>query len=162
MRISIPPAQSRRRLRRACRCPFRLDFPTTTKPLRGVDLMKRLHLVPAILASACLSAFAAQPNQTRFILQSHEGTPLKAGDALVANGAGDVALFRGNALVAVLHDPEDLVATRDGANTPIYVTDAEGSMVRGDLANYHGEMFVSSEAPEIIYYKKEFIDSKPH
>jgi len=124
--------------------------------------MKRLHLVPAILASACLSAFAAQPNQTRFILQSHEGTPLKAGDALVANGAGDVALFRGNALVTILHDPEDLVATQNSANTPIYVMDAKNSMVRSDLANYHGEMFVSSEAPEIIYYKKEFIDSKPH
>ena len=124
--------------------------------------MKRLRLVSAILASACVSAFAAQPNQTHYIVQSYEGSQLKAGDALVANGAGEVALFRGNALVAVFHDPEDLVGTRNGASAPIYVTDAEGALVRGDFASYKGAMFVSSDAPEIVYYKKEFIDSKPH
>jgi len=125
--------------------------------------MKRLQLVTAIFASVCAaSAIAAQPNQTHFILQSVEGSQLQAGDALVANGAGEVALFRGNVLVATMHDPEDLVGTRTDASTPIYITDAEGSIVRGDVANFQGAMFVSSDAPEIVYYKKEFNDSKPH
>jgi hypothetical protein len=123
--------------------------------------MKRLQLLTAILASLCAaSAFAAQPNQTHFILQSVEGSPLQAGDALVANGAGEVALFRGNQFVATLHDPQDLVGTR--ASGPIYVTDAEGSIVRGNVASFKGDMFVSADAPEIVYYKKEFIDSKAH
>jgi hypothetical protein len=125
--------------------------------------MKRLQLVTAILASACAtSAFAAQPNQTHFILQSVEGSQLLAGDALVSNGAGEVALFRGNVLVATMHDPQDLVGTRVDASTPIYVTDAEGALVRGNIASFHGDMFVSSDAPEIVYYKKEFNDSKAH
>jgi len=126
-------------------------------------LMKRLQLVSAILAGACAaSAFAAQPNQTHFVLQQFEGSQLQPGDALVANGSGEVALFRGNAFVATLHDPQDLVGTRGDTSTPIYITDAEGSAVRGNLANYHGSMFVSTDAPEIVYYKKEFIDSKAH
>lgn len=125
--------------------------------------MKRLHLVTAILASVCaMSSFAAQPNQTHFILHSVEGSQLQAGDALVANGAGEVALFRGNAFVATMHDPQDLVGTRAGAQAPIYITDAEGALVRGNIADYSGDLFVSSDAPEIVYYKKEFIDSKPH
>ena len=125
--------------------------------------MKRLQLVTAILASVCaLSAVAAQRNDTRFIMQPFEGSPLQAGDALVSNGSGEVALYRGSEFIAVLRDPQDLVGTRTDSTAPLYVTDAEGSMVRGNIANFHGSMFVSSDAPEIVYYKKEFIDSKPH
>jgi hypothetical protein len=113
--------------------------------------MKRLTLVSAILASVCsIAAVAAQRNQTQFILQDAEGSHLRTGDALVADGAGKVALYRDNNFVVMLHDPEDLVAQRGTAKMPLYITDAQGSAVRGDLASFSGDLFVSAEAPQIV------------
>src|SRR5512143_3135289 len=104
--------------------------------------MKRLTLVSAILASVCsIAAVAAQRNQTQFILQDAEGSHLQAGDALVADGAGKVALYRGNSFVVMLHDPEDLVSQRGTATTPLYITDAQGNAVRGSLSTFHGDLF---------------------
>ncbi|HSE12672.1 MAG TPA: hypothetical protein VLB69_08560 [Rudaea sp.] len=113
--------------------------------------MKRLTLVSAILASVCsIAAVAAQRNQTQFVLQDAEGSQLQAGDALVADGAGKVALYRGNSFVVTLNDPEDLVGRRGTSTTPLYVTDAQGNAVRGDLASFSGDLFVSAEAPQIV------------
>lgn len=123
--------------------------------------MKRLTLVSAILASVCsIAAVAAQRNQTQFILQDAEGSHLQTGDALVADGAGKVALYRGNSFVVMLHDPEDLVAQRGTATTPLYITDAQGNAVRGDLASFSGDLFVSAEAPQIIMPNREAVAAR--
>jgi hypothetical protein len=125
--------------------------------------MKHLKLAAAVLASVCAtSAVAAQPNQTLYILHNTEGSHLRAGDVLVADGNGAAALYSGNAFVRMVQDPENLLAQRDNASKPLYITDAEGAIVRGNLKDYAGDVFVSTDAPEIVYYNKEFIDSKAH
>jgi len=123
--------------------------------------MKHLKLAAAVLAAICAtSAVAAQRNQTLYIMHDTEGSHLGAGDVLVADGAGKAALYRGNAFVAMVQDPEDLVAAHSAQ--ALYITNAEGNVVRGNLANYNGDLFLSAEAPQIVYYKKEFVDSKAH
>lgn len=123
--------------------------------------MKRLTLVSAILASVCsIAAVAAQRNQTQFILHSAEGSHLQAGDALVADGAGKVALYRGNSFVVMLHDPEDLVSQRGTATAALYVTDAQGNAVRGDLASFAGDLFVSTEAPQIVMPDRDAVAAR--
>lgn len=123
--------------------------------------MKRLTLVSAILASVCsIAAVAAQRNQTQFILQDAEGSHLQVGDALVADGAGKVALYRGNSFVVMLHDPEDLVSQRSTSRTPLYITDAQGNAVRGDLASFGGDLFVSAEAPQIILPDRDAVAAR--
>jgi hypothetical protein len=125
--------------------------------------MKHLKLAAAVLAAVCAtSAVAAQPNQTLYVLHNTEGSHLRSGDVLVANGQGAAALYRGNAFVRMVQDPDDLLSRRDNADKPLYLTDAEGAVVRGNLAEYTGDVFVSADAPEIVYYKKEFVDSKAH
>jgi hypothetical protein len=110
-----------------------------------------------------MNAMAAQRNETHFIAQNVEGSQLQAGDTLVSNGAGKAGLYRNNNLVATLHDTQDLVGQHMNSASPLYITDAEGNMVRGNLSNYAGDLYLSSDAPEVgVYYKKEFIDSKPH
>src|SRR5712671_4908600 len=109
--------------------------------------MKRLILVSAVLASVCaMNAMAAQRNETHFISQYVEGSQLQAGDALVADGAGKVGLFRGNSLIVTLHDPDNLIGRGVHSATPLYITDAEGNMVRGNLSTFQGDLFVSDEA----------------
>src|SRR5437868_3132899 len=123
--------------------------------------MKHLKLAAAVLAAICAtSAVAAQPNQTLYIIHNTEGSHLLAGDVLVADGNGAAALYRGNSFVRMVHDPEDLLSSRGNASKPLYITNAEGAVVRGNLANYQGDVYVSAEAPEIIHSKKEFINSK--
>jgi hypothetical protein len=118
---------------------------------RETTNMKRLKLATAILASVCaLTAGAAQRNESHLVAQNIQGSQLRGGDILVADGAGKVGLYRGNHLVATLHDPEDVVGRHVSASTPLYVTDAEGNMVRGDLGTFKGDLFVSTEAPQII------------
>lgn len=113
--------------------------------------MKRLSLVGAVFAGlVSVSAVAAQRNDTMFVFQSFEGSHLLPGDALVADGNGKAALYRGNSFVAMVNDPENLVGTRQTASTPIYVTDAQGNAVRGDLHTFAGDLFVSSDAPQIV------------
>jgi hypothetical protein len=125
--------------------------------------MKHLKLAAAILAAVCAtSAVAAQPNQTLYILHDNEGSHLRAGDVLVADGHGAAALYSGNSFVRMVHDPEDLLASRESSSKPLYITDAEGNVVRGTVSNYQGDLYLSAEAPQIVYYKKEFIDSKAH
>jgi len=123
--------------------------------------MKHLKLAAAVLAAICAtSAVAAQRNQTLYIMHDSEGSHLRAGDVLVADGNGAAALYRGNSFVHMVQDPDNLVATHTSGQ-PLYITNAEGAVVRGSLANYHGDLFVSADAPEIIMHpKKELNDSK--
>ena len=125
--------------------------------------MKHLLLASAVLASICAtSAVAAQRNQTLYISYDTNGSQLRAGDVLVADGDGMAALYRGNAFVRMVHDPEDLVASRSSPSQPVYVTNAEGEIVRGDLANYESDVFLSADAPEHVFHRKEFNNSKPN
>ena len=113
--------------------------------------MNRLKLAAAILAIVCAtSAVAAQRNQTHFVSQDTAGSQLRAGDVLVADGNGKVGLYRGKQLLVTLHDPEDVVGQRINARTPLYVTDAEGNAVHGNLRTFNGDLFVSTDAPQII------------
>ena len=113
--------------------------------------MKHLTLGGAVIAGlVSVGAVAAQRNDTLFVFENFEGSHLQAGDALVADGAGKAALYRDNRFVAMVNDPEDLVGTRQTANTPIYITDAQGNAVRGNLGNFAGDLFVSADAPQII------------
>lgn len=123
--------------------------------------MKRLLLASAVFASVCsMSAIAAQRGQTQFVFQDFEGSHLSAGDALVADGNGKVALYRGNSFVAMLHDPEDLVGQRQTANAPLYVTDAQGNAVRGHLANFGGDLFLSVDAPQIVMPDRDAVAAR--
>jgi hypothetical protein len=139
--------------------------------------MKHLKLTAAILASVCaMNAFAvsqlhdyeqepahldfAVRNQTLYIMHDTQGSHLRAGDVLVADGNGGAALYRGNAFVRMVQDPENLVSSHDSSK-PIYITNAEGAVVH-NLSTYEGDVFLSADAPQIVYYKKEFNDSKPH
>ena len=125
--------------------------------------MKHLKLAAAVLAAVCAtSAVAAQPNQTLYIMRDTGTGHLLAGDVLVADGNGAAALYRGNAFVHMVQDPEDLLSTRKSESQPLYITNAEGEVVRGNLANYAGDVFLSSAAPEHVFHSKEFIDSKVH
>ncbi|HTI96187.1 MAG TPA: hypothetical protein VL425_06710 [Rudaea sp.] len=123
--------------------------------------MKRSNLAIAVLAGLCVAAAAsaAQRNQTLFIQHNTEGSQLRAGDALVANGDGQDALYQGNVFVRMVQDPDNLVATHSSSK-PVYVTDAEGAMIRGSLANFDGDVFVSEDAPEIVYYRKEIVHAR--
>ena len=113
--------------------------------------MNRLKLATAVFASVCaITAGAAQRNETHLITQDTGGSQLRAGDRLVADGAGKVGLYRDNHLVATLHDPDDVVGHRLNAKTPLYVTNAEGNMVRGNLGTFIGDLYVSADAPQII------------
>ena len=123
--------------------------------------MNRLTLVTAILASVCsVAAVAAQRNDTRFISQNTEGSQLLAGDALVADGAGKVGLYRDNSLIATLNDPEDLVGQHATATSPLYITDAQGNMVHGTLGSFHGDLFVSADAPQIIMADRDAVAAR--
>jgi hypothetical protein len=123
--------------------------------------MKRLLLASAVLAGVCsMSAVAAQRNQTQFVFRDFEGSHLSAGDALVADGNGMVALYRGNSFVAMLHDPEDLVGQRQTASAPLYVTDAQGNIVRGHLANFGGDLFLSADAPQIVMHDRDAVAAR--
>ena len=123
--------------------------------------MKCSNLAVAILAglSVAAAASAAPRNQTLYIMHNTDGSQLRAGDVLVANGGGQDALYRGNVFVRMVQDPDNLVATH-GSGKPIYITDAEGAMVRGGLANVEGDIFVSEDAPEIVYYRKEIVQAR--
>ncbi len=123
--------------------------------------MKRSSLAIAILAGVCVAAAAgaAQRNQTLFIQHNTDGSQLRAGDVLVADGNGQAALYQGNVFVRMVQDPENLVATH-GSGKPVYITDAEGAMVRGNLANFDGDVFISEDAPEIVYYRKEIVHAR--
>ena len=121
--------------------------------------MTRLTLATAILASICsMTAVAAQRNQTQFVQRDFEGSQLLRGDALVADGAGKVGLYRGNSLIAMLHDPEDVL--NQNANAPLYISDAQGNAVRGDLASFAGDLFVSADAPQIIMHNREAVAAR--
>jgi hypothetical protein len=123
--------------------------------------MNRLKLVTAVLAGVCaMSAVGAQRNQTHFVSQNVAGSQLQAGDVLVADGAGKVGLYRDHHLVATLHDPDDLVGQHISASTPLYVTNAEGSMVRGNLGAFKGDLFVSTEAPQIIMANRDMVAAR--
>lgn len=125
--------------------------------------MKQLKLAAAVLASVCAtSAVGAQRNQTVYILHDTNGSHLRAGDVLVADGAGSAALYRGNAFVHMVQDPEDLLSSHSSASQPLFITNAEGEVVRGNLANYAGDLFLSGNAPEHVFRSKEFNDSKVH
>jgi hypothetical protein len=113
--------------------------------------MKRSSLAVAILASLCaVGAGAAQRNQTLYVLHNVDGSQLRAGDVLVANGTGQDALYRNNVFLRMVQDPENLVGAQSGDH-PLYVTDASGQVVRGGLANFEGDVFVSADAPQIIF-----------
>jgi hypothetical protein len=113
--------------------------------------MKRLKLAAAIISSICaMGAMAAQKDQIHYISQNTPGSQLSAGDRLVADGAGKVSLFRGNRLVVKLQDPDDVVGQHLNSRTPLYITNAEGAMIRGDLGSYKGDLFLSVDAPQII------------
>ncbi|MEO7064172.1 MAG: hypothetical protein ABI082_10440 [Dokdonella sp.] len=123
--------------------------------------MKRLILVSAVLASICaVTAVAAQRNQTHYVAHDTEGSPVKIGDVLVADGNGKVNMYRGGTLVATLHDPEDIAAEVPGNGAPLYITDVEGNAVRGDLGSFKGDLFLSHDAPQIVYYKREFTQAR--
>ena len=123
--------------------------------------MNRLKLAAAIFAIVCATgAVAATRNQTHFISQSTAGSQLRAGDVLVADGNGKVGLYRGKQLIATLHDPEDVVGQRVATGTALYVTDAEGSMVRGDLGSFKGDLFVSTDAPQIIMKNRDSVAAR--
>ena len=125
--------------------------------------MKHLKLAAAVLASVCaMSAVAAQRNQTLFITHDTGMGQLLAGDVLVSDGEGNAALYRGNAFVRMVHDPEDLLSSRSSASQPLFITNAEGEVVRGDLATYEADVFLSANAPEHVFHTKEFNDSKVH
>ena len=123
--------------------------------------MKRLKLAAAILSSMCaMTAMGTQLGQMHYVAQSTPGSQLVAGDRLVADGAGKVGLYRGNQLVVKLQDPEDIVGRHLNANTPLYVTNAEGSMVRGNLGSYKGDLFVSVDAPQIILLNRDGVAAR--
>jgi len=113
--------------------------------------MNRLKMLTAVVASVCaMSGMAAQRNETHLVSQNAAGSQLQAGDVLVADGAGKAGLYRGKQLLVTLHDPEDVVGQRINASAPLYVTDAEGNAVHGNLGSFKGDLFVSTEAPQII------------
>jgi len=116
--------------------------------------MTRLQIVSAILACGLgASAVAAERNQALYVMNDTEGSHLLAGDVLVANGEGQVALYRNNTFVTMLQDPQDVTA--NAAGQPLYITNAEGAIVRGALEGHQGDLFVSTDAPQIVHYKKE-------
>jgi hypothetical protein len=118
--------------------------------------MNHLKLACAVLACiGASSATAAQRNQSHFVMYDAEGSQIARGDVLVSDGDGKVTLYRANSRIAVLHDPEDIAAERSSG--PVYVTDAEGNAVRGDLGSYNGDLFLTHEAPQIVYYKREVV-----
>jgi len=120
--------------------------------------MTRLTLASAILASFCsITAVAAPRYQTQFVQRDFEGSQLLRGDALVADGAGKVGLYRGNVLVAMLHDPEDVLSQH--ANAPLYVTDAEGKAVR-DIGTFAGDLFISADAPQIVLPNRDAVAAR--
>lgn len=120
--------------------------------------MNRLKLAIAIAALVCTtSAIAAQRNEIHYISQNTEGSQLRAGDMLMADGDGKVSLTRNGHLVATLFDPDDLVGRHLDARKPIYVTDAEGNMVRGDLGGFKGALFISADAPQIIMRNRDAV-----
>jgi len=123
--------------------------------------MKKVSLVAAcslgIAVMACGSAFGAQANQTHFVVQPSEGSALQAGDALIANGQGQVALYRGNERVAVIQDPNDIAAEASAAR-PLYLTDQDGAIIRGDLRDFDGDIYLSHSAPIVPFYRSD----RPH
>lgn len=123
--------------------------------------MIRSSLAIAVLAGVGITAAAgaAQRNQTLFIQHNTDGSQLRAGDVLVGHGDGQDAMYRDGAFVRMVQDPENLVATH-GSGKPIYLTDAEGAMVRGNLANFDGDVFISEDAPEIVYYRQEIVHAR--
>jgi hypothetical protein len=119
----------------------------------------------AVLATACslgialtgltAQVFAAQANQTHFVVHQTEGSALQLGDALVANGRGQVALYRGNERIATIQDPNDIIAEASSASRPLYLTDQDGGIIRGDLRDYEGDIYLSHSAPIIAFYRSD-------
>src|SRR6185312_201625 len=121
--------------------------------------MKHLKLVSALLACVgATAAMAAERNLTHFVTNDAEGSQLARGDVLVADGDGKVALYRANKYVATLHDPDNIAAERSSG--PMYITDADGNAVRGDLAAHQGDLYLSHDAPQIVYFRREFVQAR--
>jgi hypothetical protein len=117
-----------------------------------------LKLAVAIAALVCATgAFAAQRNEVHYVSQNVAGSQLRAGDLLMADGTGKVSLSRDGHLVATLNDAEDVVGRHVAANTPLYITDAEGNMVRGNLGAFKGALFLSTDAPQIIMPNRDVV-----
>ncbi|HZP66348.1 MAG TPA: hypothetical protein VFB32_08560 [Rudaea sp.] len=107
----------------------------------------------ALMASAA-PVFAAQAFRTHFVVEPAEGSALQAGDTLVANGQGQVALYRGHELVAVIQDPNDIAAEASAAR-PLYLVDQDGAIIRGDLRDYDGDIYLSHSAPIVPFYRSD-------
>ncbi len=123
--------------------------------------MKRLQLVSAVLASLCaVSAYAAHPGDTLFVQKNFEGSQLKAGDTLVADGQGNAAWYRGSSQIATLHDPDDLVGTQSSNKNALYITDVDGASVHGKIDNSNNDLFLGEDAPQIVHNMKELNNSK--
>src|SRR5581483_8229446 len=105
----------------------------------------------ALMASAA-PVFAAQAFRTHFVVEPAEGSALQAGDTLVANGQGQVALYRGHELVAVIQDPNDIAAEAAAAR-PLYLTLQEAAIIGGDLRDYDGVNNLSDCAPIVPFHR---------
>jgi hypothetical protein len=118
----------------------------------------------AVLATACsigialgftTQVFAAPANQTHFVVHQTEGSALQLGDALVANGQGQALLYRGNERVAIVQDPNDIIAEASSVSRPLYLTDQDGAIIRGDLRDFDGDIYLSHNAPIVPFYRSD-------
>ena len=122
--------------------------------------MKKATLVMACIAGVAMmgltaQAFAAQANQTHFVVHQTEGSLLQLGDTLVANGQGQADLYRGSEKIATIQDPNDIVAEASSASRPLYVTDQDGAIIRGDISDFEGDLYLSHSAPIVPFYRSD-------
>ena len=110
-----------------------------------------------VMMASATPILAAQANQTHFVVAPAEGSALQAGDALVANGRGQLLLYRGNEPIVMIQDPND-IANQASAARPLYLVDQDGAVIRGDLADFDGDIYLSLSAPIVPFYRSD----KPH
>lgn len=121
--------------------------------------MKKLFAAATVFLCAT-AALAVRHNDGYVVYPGEEGTSIHAGDRLVPRTDGLVDLYRDGALVARLHDPEGLVNDSLDVTAPLYVTDAEGNAVR-NLRGTAQDLFLSHEAPQIVYLQKGVARPRP-
>jgi hypothetical protein len=122
--------------------------------------VKKLLVMVSVLV--CATAVNAKTNGSAgFVLfPSEEGSPFMAGDVLSPDGRGNVTLFHDGEAVALIRDPQHLVEAGLDVSAPLYVVDAEGKRVQDDaLRTSTQALFLTQDAPGVVYYKKDFQSS---
>jgi hypothetical protein len=127
-------------------------------PEKGPLSMRKTLLCVCMAGAALVAAasvLAAQAPRHEFRPMALDGTPFQEGDSLVLIGTGQVQWLREGRVVATLNDPEGLIRGSGDleADRALYVTDAEGGVVR-DYEQAGTTLFLSSEAPMFIFHQR--------